>query len=352
VQGTAQDVQAPETPLKPNTPYELNVHTGSATVQPRPGDKVGLQVVFMGVAPLSLAGASNVGLVLGANGSRVGFTLRVPDLDALQHQHAGWRHVRIDEFEQSMRATTARVFDLDVHHSLMESVHSEAPVGADVTVRIPNPETPEEGTTHGPWGTDNPHVVRMVGLGLDERFDVYPGEALLRDLHLAQPGSLAFSCEANCNATGTFAVLQVVGNGTGGTAGTEAATEQSAPIDTGKFFEDNLNLEQGEKLTWTFRTQPPRLLDWDVHAHPGNEVVTYQQGTADHGNGTFTAPAKGIYSLFFQNTNPEPVTLFYTVQGGTPYVPPPKSFLPVPGWVAIVALAGVAMLAGRARARP
>jgi hypothetical protein len=339
VPGTATVVTAPEVPLQPGKVYALDAHANATALAWRAGQRLGLQVAFLGTAPLGM-----VGLVLGGNGSRGGFTARASTLDDLGHEHAGWQHVRVDEFEERLRVTTEPVMDLDVHHGDAPLVAQAARAGTSLTVRIENAETPEQGATHGPWGTDAPHVVHMTGLGLDERFDLFPGEVLLRTFRLAQAGTLEFRCERVCGTTAPFGILTVQAASAG-----ERPGAQRVRIEPGKFFESNLQLREGEQLRWSFSAQPAEPVSWDIHSHPGNQVVVHDSGDAPAANGTFTAPSAGVYSLLLQNSNPDPLDVTYTVEGGVPYEPPPKGALPLDPWLLLPASLAAALLAGRRR---
>jgi hypothetical protein len=262
----------------------------------------------------------------------------VPSLDALGHDHPGWQHVGLDDFYNRLQVTNEPVLDVDVHGGTLEPVTQLAPAGETLTVRIITDYTPQDGAAFGPWGLDNPLGVHMTGLGLDERFHLYPGEVLLRAFRLAS-GALEFAC-TSCNSTAPFATLQVSGDPNG--TGSAPALSQRAHLDPGKFTEVNLQLKKGESFQWSFTTDPPTVLHYDVHSHVGSQVTTHLQGDNETANGTFTAPFDGIFSLFLDNSNPSPVDVLYQVEGGTPYVP--KSFLPgPPEALALVALGALAL---------
>jgi hypothetical protein len=335
VNGTEAVVTAPAAALQPGTVYEFDVVTGSAKVLAKPGATLGLLVGFLGLAP------SGAGLLLGASGSRASLTLRATTLaDLGVAAPPGWRMMTTDDFAP-LEVTTDPVFDLHVHHGDPDAARQFAQAGTSITVRVINVETPEQGAQHGPFGAADLHVLRLRGLGLDEELRLAPSEVLLRTLALGPPGDLTVSCEQNCNHTGAFATLTVAAaQGPGASA---SGTTQR--IDPGKFAEVNLQLAANETFTWNFTTSPPTVIHWDIHAHPGNQVVTYAQGDDAAKGGTFTAPSAGIYSLLLENSNPDPVSVTYTVSGGTPYVPPKG--LPFEGWLLLPALLGAALILRR-----
>ncbi|MCA1814214.1 MAG: hypothetical protein LC624_09735 [Halobacteriales archaeon] len=333
VNGTEQVVTSASAALQPGTVYEFDVVTSSARVATKPGDTLGLLVAFLGLAP-----SGNVGLVLGSAGSRAAFTLRAPDPAALgEAAPPGWTAMTVDDFAP-LEVTTEPVLDIHIHHGDPDPSQHFAKVGTSITLRVVDAESPEQGVSHGPWGIDSPHVLRLSGLGLDETLRVGPSEVLLRPLRLAPVGKLTVSCEQQCNRTGPFATLVVAAPQD--EAGQAGGTSQR--IDPGKFAEVNLQLAANESFSWSFRTEPATPIHWDIHAHPGDQVITYAQGDDAQRSGNFSAPSAGIYSLLLENSNPDAVTVTYSVQGGTPYAPP-RSPLPFEGWLLLPALLGAAL---------
>lgn len=337
LEGSAALLAAPEAPLQPDKPYTLTARAGAGEVALTAGGTVGLRVAFLGTAPNGPAG-----LVLGPSGSGANLSLTAASLDDLGHDHPGWRHVRVDEFNAGLRVTTLPVWDIDAHHGDFEPSTQLAPVGIELTVRVIDAESPEQGAEHGLWGVDRPHRVRLQGPGLDARFGVYPGEVLLRTLRLDQPGAYTMACEDACNATGVFATLQVEGP----RVNASPAREQSVRIGPGKSHEVDVTLRQGERLTWSFEARPPVPIRWDIHSHSGDQVVVHARGENATASGAFTAPHDGVYSLLMENSNPTEVELRYTAEGGSPYAPPPAS-APWPAALALIALVAAAAVRRR-----
>lgn len=310
-EGSTAVVPAPEAPIEPGKVYVLEARAGTEPIPAEPGDLVGLAVAFVGSAP-----TGSVGLLLGANRSRVALEAQLPGMEALGHEHGGWRHLRALEFEALERAPApGPTLDLEIRHDAFERVAQAAEAGTNLTVRVDNLETPEQGAQHGLWGLDAPHVLQMKGLGFDERFRVYPGEVLVRAIELRGPGTLRFACEDGCPSPGEFATLDVR------SPGANASREARVRLGPGQSHEVSVELAEGETLRWSFETEPRRPLRYDVHSHRGRETVIHDQGTSEAANGTFTAPAAGVYSLLFVNENAGEVVVAYGVEGGTEAAP-------------------------------
>ncbi|HEV8360035.1 MAG TPA: hypothetical protein VGR28_06235, partial [Candidatus Thermoplasmatota archaeon] len=111
VEGTAEEVAAPATPLQPGASYALDAATGSFPEPLAVGDAVGVRVTFVGTAA-----GGGLSLLLGPEASRANLTARVAGLDDLGHEHAGWRHLRAQDFGEAERLVDVPVLDLELHH--------------------------------------------------------------------------------------------------------------------------------------------------------------------------------------------------------------------------------------------
>jgi hypothetical protein len=68
----------------------------------------------------------------------------------------------------------------------------------------------------------------------------------------------------------------------------------------GAFAEANLSLPAGRTVRADFNAgQVP--ITWNVHSHPGDQVVIHDQGTATAGTIEFAAPAAGPFSRMWEN---------------------------------------------------
>jgi hypothetical protein len=339
VEGSAQVLRAPETPMRPDVAYPFDVRTGALPGPLAPSDKLGLRVSFLGTVP-----AGTASILLGPEASTVNFTARAADLDALGHEHAGWAHARYEDVADTLGATQGQVLDIEVHHGDPDTVTFTGPSDLPVLIRLLAPESPEQGAEHGLWGIERPHVLHIQGPGVNERVNVYPGEVLGASFRF-QPGMATIACEENCNRTGTFATLDMQGNAStpspaGGVQG------QRIHLDPGRSHEVNLQLDRNTTLTWSFRTEPPQALRYDLHSHEGARVITHAQGSAPAANGTFSAPADGVYSLFWENDGGAGVDLLYSASGGRP-VPPAARPAPFPELAAMVLPLAAALLLAR-----
>jgi len=312
VEGDTIAVAAPETPMQPGKAYTLDVSTGDKAFKVVPGDAVALAVTFVGVAP-----AGGVQLGLGADGSRANLTLHVAGLDALGHDHAGWRHVTVDEFLGGLADTTEPVMDIDARHGNVTAVHQTATAPLRITLRIDNEETPEQGHEHDPWGLVNSHVLRLTAPGVDETFHLYPSEVLLRTLTFSTTGQAVVSCVERCNPVGPFAVLDVLGTGGGGNDGSPAppGSGLTTSLAPGGQYEANFPLAANQAVRWSFITEPPTPMRYDLHHHEGAQVLTHAEGEAVQANGTFTAPGAALYSLFLQNVGGQTAKVTYVLEG-------------------------------------
>lgn len=88
---------------------------------------------------------------------------------------------------------------------------------------------------------------------------------------------------------------------------------QTATLRTPGFNEVNVIME--ENATFTFAFNATGDVKWDVHSHPPGGVKYWDQGTGASHAGSFTAPARGIYSLLFQNQGAVPVEITFEMRG-------------------------------------
>lgn len=81
----------------------------------------------------------------------------------------------------------------------------------------------------------------------------------------------------------------------------------------GDFAEANLVLPAGGTVRATFDAASVAVA-WNVHSHPGDQVVMHDQGTAATRIIEFTAPAAGPFSLMWENTAGAATTLSVTLE--------------------------------------
>ena len=81
----------------------------------------------------------------------------------------------------------------------------------------------------------------------------------------------------------------------------------------GQIAEVNLALQQGDTVRWDWTAS--ETLHFNVHSHSGGGMVEHVTRQAARDQGSFTAPAAGSYSLFWQPASPTPVVLTYSITG-------------------------------------
>lgn len=79
------------------------------------------------------------------------------------------------------------------------------------------------------------------------------------------------------------------------------------------FYEVNLILEGNASFAFSFNSSQP--LRWDIHSHPPEGLKIWQEGEAASASVAFTAPARGVYSILWENTAPLPAELAFRVDG-------------------------------------
>jgi len=76
----------------------------------------------------------------------------------------------------------------------------------------------------------------------------------------------------------------------------------------GKFAEINLEMAEGSTAVITFQSAGGAL-EWDVHSHEGDRVVTHAEGAGESGELRFAAPRAGPFSYLWKNAGAVPVRL-------------------------------------------
>lgn len=77
----------------------------------------------------------------------------------------------------------------------------------------------------------------------------------------------------------------------------DARESGSATIGRGRFVEVNALANAGATFEWSFAASAP--VTWDLHSHLEGRAATHASGKSSRGEGAaFTAPARGLYSLF------------------------------------------------------
>ena len=82
----------------------------------------------------------------------------------------------------------------------------------------------------------------------------------------------------------------------------------NAVVAPGKFAEINLEMAEGSTAVITFQAAGGAL-EWNVHSHDGDKVVTHAEGAGESGELRFAAPRAGPFSYLWQNAGADPVRL-------------------------------------------
>lgn len=81
----------------------------------------------------------------------------------------------------------------------------------------------------------------------------------------------------------------------------------------GQMAEVNLLMHQGDAVSIAWSATAP--IHFNVHTHQGTKVVELVTQDGPSYTGTFSAPAAGAYSLFWQNQGANGLQLTYSVKG-------------------------------------
>lgn len=104
------------------------------------------------------------------------------------------------------------------------------------------------------------------------------------------------------------------GGGDGASADTsESAKASPTPLSDvvvapGKFAEINLEMTEGSTAVISFQAAGGSL-EWNVHSHDGDKVVTHAEGAGEAGELRFAAPRAGPFSYLWKNIGAAPVRL-------------------------------------------
>lgn len=79
-------------------------------------------------------------------------------------------------------------------------------------------------------------------------------------------------------------------------------------LEPGKFAEINLEMTEGSTAVISFQAAGGSL-EWNVHSHDGDKVVTHAEGAGEAGELRFSAPRAGPFSYLWKNTGAAPVRL-------------------------------------------
>lgn len=91
--------------------------------------------------------------------------------------------------------------------------------------------------------------------------------------------------------------------------------ERTVEISAGEFFEANLEMNESSHLTYEWTTADGSQVAFDVHSHTYTGVRYHARDNGSAGQGTFTAPSNGTYSLLWENPGDEPATVELTIEG-------------------------------------
>lgn len=84
-------------------------------------------------------------------------------------------------------------------------------------------------------------------------------------------------------------------------------------LNQASFYEVNLILEQNASFTFSFNASAP--VAWDVHSHPPEGLKEWEKGEGTAGGTSFTAPAREVYSVLFENKGALPADLSFEIVG-------------------------------------
>lgn len=98
-------------------------------------------------------------------------------------------------------------------------------------------------------------------------------------------------------------------------AGVIAATASDDPtIEPGSFAEHDIRMDAGWSLTYNWSADAD--LYFDIHSHDGPKVEYHLQNGSTNGSvGTFEAPSRQIYSLFWENRADAPINVTWQAEG-------------------------------------
>lgn len=91
--------------------------------------------------------------------------------------------------------------------------------------------------------------------------------------------------------------------------------EREVALSPGSFVEVNLAMNDSAELAYRWSTAPEATIAFDVHSHAGGEVRYHERANATSGEGSFTAPSEGTYSLLWENTADEEITVDVAIEG-------------------------------------
>lgn len=98
-----------------------------------------------------------------------------------------------------------------------------------------------------------------------------------------------------------------------GCADDAPVAEGSVTVTVAGFQEVDLEMDAGDRITFEWRADNP--LAFNIHSHDeAGGVTEHQTASGTSGGGGFTAPATGVYSLFW-STQAAPAGLHYEVRG-------------------------------------
>lgn len=109
--------------------------------------------------------------------------------------------------------------------------------------------------------------------------------------------------------------LAAAAAGCAGEASPATTIERNETVEPGSFVELNLEMNASAELAYRWSTTPETTIAFDVHSHEGTDVRYHEQVEASQHEGSFTAPEDGGYSLLWENTASEPVTVEIHIQG-------------------------------------
>ncbi|HET6404931.1 MAG TPA: PPC domain-containing protein [Candidatus Thermoplasmatota archaeon] len=151
---------------------------------------------------------------------------------------------------------------------------------------------------------------------LDPRGEVvaegYPdvnGHLVVVTVEPPRPGTWTFRVSANVAANTPF----VVDAGAILIVPDDNVIIKAIELGPRSFYEVNLILEEGASFSFSFNSSAP--VRWDIHSHPPEGLKEWETGEGTTGSASFTAPARDVFSILWENTGALPVQLDFEVHG-------------------------------------
>lgn len=216
------------------------------------------------------------------------------DMDGMGEQHAGhgvtWRNVTVDVSGATPLTPKASSVSLDI-----------APDTTEIFVELQ-------------WNEDT-SVVWAEAYAPDGSFRTESGNVSTRTAELAvtndlEPGTWTIMVKSDRAVADTVQVTSRV------TVGGEGFRVLEETVTISRGFEINLYMDPGDYFNYSWSlASGDSAIDWDIHSHPGGEVVYHHEGRDTEAEGNFTAGPHEVYSIYWRPDVAQSVTLTYRVEG-------------------------------------